>query len=165
MPSSKYVLLFPNGFWVLCIPIWTLDHLLSHEYGISLYLFKYSSSQQCSIVFSLQMLYILCQVYFSASDCFCYCNGHCFLIPCSGCSWASQVVLVVKIPPASVGEVGSIPGLGRSPGRWEDPLEESMQHSFRENPMDREAWQTTVYKVTKSQTQLSNWAYRHTTSC
>ena len=34
-------------------------------------------------------------------------------------TWASQVVLVVKTPPASaeeVRDVGSIPGLGRSPG-------------------------------------------------
>ena len=33
--------------------------------------------------------------------------------------WASQVALVIKNPPANVGdirEVGSVPGLGRSPG-------------------------------------------------
>ena len=47
-----------------------------------------------------------------------------------------QVALVVKNPPANAGEVrdlGSIPGLGRSPGgRNGSPL----QYSCLENPMD-----------------------------
>ena len=30
-----------------------------------------------------------------------------------------------------------------------------------ENPMDREAWQTTVPRVTKDRTQLSNWEHAH----
>ena len=30
--------------------------------------------------------------------------------------WASQVVLMVKNPPANAEDAGSIPGLGRSPG-------------------------------------------------
>ena len=50
---------------------------------------------------------------------------------------ASQVVLVVKNPPANAGDirdVGSIPGSGRSPGgEHGNPL----QHSCLENPMDR----------------------------
>ena len=54
--------------------------------------------------------------------------------------WASQVALVVKTPPASAGEVrdvGSIPGLGRSPGGGNgNPL----QHSCLENPVDRGTW-------------------------
>ena len=33
--------------------------------------------------------------------------------------WASQVALVVKNPPANAGDVGSIPGLERSPWRRE----------------------------------------------
>ena len=52
---------------------------------------------------------------------------------------ASQVVLVVKNPPASAGnvrDVGSIPGSGRSPeGGHSNPL----QYSCLENPMDRGA--------------------------
>ena len=40
----------------------------------------------------------------------------------------------------------------------EDPLEEGManplQYSCLENPMDREAWQATVQRVTKSQMPL-----------
>ena len=42
----------------------------------------------------------------------------------------------------------------------EDPLEKgngnSLQYSCLENPMDRGAWQATVYVVAKSWTQLSN---------
>ena len=65
---------------------------------------------------------------------------------------ASQVVLVVKNPPAKAGDVidvGLIPGLGRSPGGGHgNPL----QYSCLENPMDRGAWQATVHGVTKSRT-------------
>ena len=47
------------------------------------------------------------------------------------------------------GDLGLIPGLGRSPGeRNGDPL----QYSFLENSMDRGSWQVTVHGVTKSQT-------------
>ena len=67
---------------------------------------------------------------------------------------ASQMSLMVKNLPANAGDirdVGSIPGLGRSPGRGHgNPL----QYSCLENPMDREAWQATVLGVTKSQTWL-----------
>ena len=69
---------------------------------------------------------------------------------------ASQVALVAKRPPASVGDirdVGSIPGLGRSlrGGRGNPP-----QYSCLENPMDRGAWRARVHRVAKSQTRLSN---------
>ena len=69
---------------------------------------------------------------------------------------ASQVVLVVKNPPANVGDtrdVDSIPGLGKSPGVGSgNPL----QYSCLQNSMDREAWQATAHGVAKSQTRLSN---------
>ena len=59
--------------------------------------------------------------------------------------------LVVKNPPASAGNVGSIPGLGRSLGEGDgNPL----QYSCPENSMDRGAWQATVHGVTKNQIQL-----------
>ena len=49
--------------------------------------------------------------------------------------------------------LGSIPGLGRSPGEGNgNPL----QYSCLENPMDRGAWRATVHEVTKSWTWLSN---------
>ena len=66
---------------------------------------------------------------------------------------ASQVVLVVKNPPAKAGDVrdaGSISGSGRVPGEGHG---NSLQYSCLENPMDREAWWATVHRVTKSQTQ------------
>ena len=69
---------------------------------------------------------------------------------------ASQVALVVKNLPSSVGDirdVGSIPELGRFPGKGNG---NSLQYSCLENPMDREAWQATVHGVAKSWTQLSN---------
>ena len=52
-----------------------------------------------------------------------------------------------------MGDLGSIPGLRRSPGEGNSyPL----QYSYPENSMDRGAWEVTVYRVTKSQIQLSN---------
>ena len=67
---------------------------------------------------------------------------------------ASQVALVVKHPPANAGDIrdmGSIPGLGRSPGgRYDNPL----QYSCLENSMDRGTWQATVHRVIQSRTLL-----------
>ena len=54
---------------------------------------------------------------------------------------------VVKNPSANAGDAGSIPGLGRSPGEGNaNPL----QYPYLGNPMDRRAWQATVYEVTES---------------
>ena len=71
---------------------------------------------------------------------------------CIPVSRASQVALVVKNPPANVGNVGWIPGSGRSS---EVGSGNPLQYSCLKNPMDRRAWQATVHGVTKSQTQLS----------
>ena len=64
-------------------------------------------------------------------------------------SRASQIILVVKNLPGNVadaGDVGLIHGLERSPGGGHgNPL----QYSCMGNPMDRGAWQATVYGVTK----------------
>ena len=47
----------------------------------------------------------------------------------------------------NAGDLGSIPGLGRSPGEGNgNPL----QYYCLENPMDRGAWKATVHGVTKS---------------
>ena len=43
----------------------------------------------------------------------------------------------VKNPPASVGDLGSIPGSERSPGEGND---NPLQYSCLENPMDGRAW-------------------------
>ena len=47
------------------------------------------------------------------------------------------------------GDLGLIPGLGRSPGGG---LGNPLQYSYLENPVDREAWWTTAHGVTKSRT-------------
>ena len=68
--------------------------------------------------------------------------------------WDSQVVLVVKNPPANAGdtrEPASVPGSRRSPGGGHGY---SLQYSCLENPMDRGAGWATVHRVSKSQTQL-----------
>ena len=61
--------------------------------------------------------------------------------------------IVVKNLPAKAGELGSIPGSGRSPGEGNgNPL----RYSCPENPMDRGAWQVIVCGVAKSWTWLSD---------
>ena len=51
--------------------------------------------------------------------------------------WDSLVAQRVKASACNVGDLGSIPGLGRSPGeRNGNPL----QYSCLENPIGREAW-------------------------
>ena len=52
---------------------------------------------------------------------------------------------MVTNPPANVGDsgdVGSVPGSGRSPGRRNS---NSLQYSCQENPMERGAWWSTVH--------------------
>ena len=54
-------------------------------------------------------------------------------------------LLVVKNPPANtedIGDMGSIPGLGRFTGRGHGNL---LQYSCLKNLMDRETWQATVH--------------------
>jgi len=48
-----------------------------------------------------------------------------------------------------VRDMGSIPGLGRCPGEWDDY---SLQYSCLENLMDEGAWWGIVYGVAKSWT-------------
>ena len=57
---------------------------------------------------------------------------------------------MIKYLPANAGDardVGSIPGLGRSPGEENGNL---LQHSCLGNPMDRGAWWATVHGAAKS---------------
>ena len=63
---------------------------------------------------------------------------------------------MVKNPPAKAGNVGSIPGLGRSPGKGNgNPL----QYSCLENPMDRRAWRATVQGVARVRHDLLTKPY------
>ena len=62
---------------------------------------------------------------------------------------------MVENPSANAGyirDTGSIPGSGKSPGGgYGNPL----QYSYLENLMDRGAWRATVYRVAKSQTEVT----------
>ena len=60
---------------------------------------------------------------------------------------------MVKNSPTSAGDMGSIPGSGKSPGEGNGNL---LQYSCLENPMDRGAWQATIHGVAKSWTWLSD---------
>ena len=48
-------------------------------------------------------------------------------------------------------DVGSIPGLGRSPGAEHG---HPLQYSCLKSPMDSGAWWATIHRITKSQIQL-----------
>ena len=73
----------------------------------------------------------------------------------------SQVVLVVKNPPANAGNIrdaGWIPGLGRSSGGGHGyPL----QYSCLENPVERRDWCATVDRIAKNLTVLNHFACIH----
>jgi len=53
----------------------------------------------------------------------------------------------------NVGDASLIPGLGRPPGEGNGT---PLQYSCLGNPMDRGDWWATVYRVAKSQIQLSD---------
>ena len=62
----------------------------------------------------------------------------------------------VKASACNAGDVGSIPGSGRSPGEGNgNPL----QYSCLENPMDGGAWWARVHGVAQSRTRLSNFTF------
>ena len=62
--------------------------------------------------------------------------------------WLSNILfpggLDGKESACNVGDLGSIPGLGRCPGEGHD---NPLQYSCLENYMDRGAWQATVHGV------------------
>ena len=72
---------------------------------------------------------------------FCVCIGSFlrnFILVFKGISGGAEV----KVSACNVGDLGSIPGLGRSPGEGNgNPL----QYSCLENPMDGGAWWATVH--------------------
>ena len=62
----------------------------------------------------------------------------------------------VKASARNAGDLGSIPGSGRSPGEGNgNPL----QYSCLENSMDGGAWWAAVRGVTKSRTRLSDFTF------
>ena len=77
---------------------------------------------------------------------------HTVWLPC----WLSGKESVCKA--GAAGDMGSIPGVGRSlAGGHGNPL----QYSCLENPMDREAWQAAVHRVTQHWKWPSNLACTH----
>ena len=61
-----------------------------------------------------------------------------------------------KASACNAGDLGSIPGSGRSPGEGNgNPL----QYSCLEKPMDGGAWWATVHGVAKSRTRLSDFTF------
>ena len=82
--------------------------------------------------------------------------GCCFLPRPSGLrqlpSWGfpgDTVIINLTANTGDARDVGSIPESGSSPGREHD---KPLQYPCLENPMDREAWWTTVHGITKSGT-------------
>ena len=63
---------------------------------------------------------------------------------------------MVRASAYNAGDLGLIPGLGRSPGEGNG---NRLQYSCLENPMDGGAWWATVHGVTKSRTQLSHFTF------
>ena len=60
----------------------------------------------------------------------------------------------VKASACNMGDLGSIPGPGRSPGEGNG---NPFQYSCLENPMDGGGWWATLHGVAKSRTQLSDF--------
>ena len=62
----------------------------------------------------------------------------------------------VKASACNVGDLGLIPGLGRSPGEGNgSPL----QYSCLDNPTDGGAWWAAMHGVAKSRTRLSDFTF------
>ena len=61
----------------------------------------------------------------------------------------------VKASACNVGDLGSIPGLGRSPGEGNG---NPVQYSCLENPVDGGAWWATVHGVAKSRSDTTEQA-------
>ena len=64
----------------------------------------------------------------------------------------------VKAFACNAGDLGLIPGSGRSPGKGNG---NPPKYSCLENPMDGGAWQAAVHGVTKSRTRLSDFTSVH----
>ena len=82
---------------------------------------------------------------------------HCFFFRALYCIfWDFPGGSDSKASAYNMGDLGLIPGLGRSPGEGNgNPL----QYSCLENSMDGEAWWATVHEIAKSQTRLSNFTF------
>ena len=64
--------------------------------------------------------------------------------------------ILYKASAYNAGDLGSIPGSGRSPGEGNG---NPFQYSCLENPMDQGTWWATVHRVAKSRTRLSDFTF------
>ena len=88
------------------------------------------------------------------------CPTLCDPVDCSPPGSSVHGIFLTRILEWVAIDLGSIPGLGRSPGvKNGNPF----QHSCLEKPMDRGAWRATVHGVAKRQTRLSDLAQQHGT--
>ena len=76
----------------------------------------------------------------------------CHLFFTMGYSGGSEI----KASDSNVGDLGLIPGSGRSPGEGNG---NPFHYSWLEYPMDRGAWWATVHGVAKSRTRLSGFTF------
>ena len=67
------------------------------------------------------------------------------------CGFPDGTVVESAASAGDAGDMGLIPGLGRSPGGGHG---NSPQYSCLENPVDRGVWQATVHRVAQSWTGL-----------
>ena len=79
-------------------------------------------------------------------------DNYTFLIVVSNAQLGFSGGSMVKNLPANAGEVGSIPGSGRSPGEEDG---NSLQYSCLGNPMERGAWWPTVLGFTRVRHDLA----------
>ena len=69
---------------------------------------------------------------------------------------------MVKNLPANAGDTGSIPGSGKAHGEGNgNPI----HCSYLRNPMDREAWQATVDRVTEESDMTQPLNSKHVVAC
>ena len=113
--------------WLLTFRIWTVYSLLEERQKFIL-LTLFETFPSYSSVFSREIMIVPV--------------GHHDAIITKSKWHISWFSLEVKASPCNVGDLGSIPGLGRSPGEGNgNPL----QYSCLENPMDGGAWWSTVH--------------------
>ena len=81
-----------------------------------------------------------------------------FIMPC-GVGFTQWSASLVAQTVTNVGDLGLIPGFGRSPGKGNvNPL----QYSCLESSMNRGPWWATDHRVTKSWAWLSDLTHTHT---
>ena len=132
-----------SGFlfvWFMSIPPWNFSQLFRQDLMLpekSLYVHLYH--QLCCAFFWFILLLLFFTFFFFV---FSY--------------WGFPTGSEVKASACNAGDLGSIPGLGRSP---EEGNGNPLQYSCLENPIDRGAWWATVHGVAKGQTRLSDFTF------